>query len=197
MSDFFESKYQRPVFSPVINITKSVEKPTFVSEIGQEQKQDMFMGAENVKKLMKEEKLSLAETGQRLGIDPREVANKLRLLEFSQAEREALINNGYDEEQALMFLQLCKKTRLYAMEYCRQENLDTRGIEEYVKQAIHGTKAERKSTFEVNDIGFVVNSLKKTVSLAQKMGFEAQLEKCEDEDYHLITVKVKKKHCIG
>ncbi len=35
MSDFFEEKFQRAVFAPVIKITKNTKKPVFVSDISQ------------------------------------------------------------------------------------------------------------------------------------------------------------------
>ncbi|MBP3580574.1 MAG: hypothetical protein J6K12_04930 [Clostridia bacterium] len=194
MSDFFESKYQRPVFSPVIKITKSNNKPQFVSDIGQTSKETMFDEAKKVQKLMKEQNLSLMNTAKILSLDSVQVANKLRLLEFGQAECESLVRNGYGEKEALLFLQLDKTSRLYAMEYCRQEEFDENQIEQYINNIVEESKQKNRAVSEVKDIGFLENSLKKILSLAEKMGFEVSFEAVDDKDYRNINIRVKKKH---
>ena len=199
MSDFFEAKYQRPVFSPVIKITKSNNKPAFVSDIkidNGESGESMFDKAERVKELMKAKNLSLAKAALLLGFDTKQVANKLRLLEFGDDERKALLENEYSEKEALLFLQLDKRTRLYAMEYCRQENFNEKQIEHYISGAVEQSKGKKRRTFEINNIGFFENSLKKTLELGEKMGFESDLERLDDGEYYVFNIKVSKK-CNG
>ena len=193
MSDFFEAKYQRPVFSPVIKITKNNNKPAFVSDIEITNQENMFDKAEKVKDLMKDKNLSLAKTAMLLGLNTKQVANKLRLLEFGDSERKALLEKEYSEKEALLFLQLDKRTRLYAMEYCRQENMDEKQIECYIYNAFEQSREKNRKTFEINNIGFFENSLKKTLELGQKMGFESDLERLDDGEYYVFNIKVVKK----
>ena len=194
MSDFFEPKYQRPVFAPVIKITGSTNKPVFVSEIGEKRREDIFELGEEVKDIMKYQNLSLAETANRLGIDPATAAGRLRLLEFNEAERNAVRENGYTEREALCFLQLGRKTRLYAMAFCRQENYDTLRIEQYIQDTLAQSDNGPRSAFEIKDMGFVENSIKKTLELAQKMGFETSLEVVGNENSRDFLINVKRKN---
>jgi len=194
VSDFFELNYQRPVLSPVIKITKSKEKPTFVSDLSDVDKKDMFSQAIRVRNLMKESKLSLMKTAKLLGLDSSGVANKLRLLEFDEAQRKTILQCGYSEKEALCFLQLDKNTRLYAMELCRQENYSEQQIEQYVKEQITLQGRPAKKLSQVSDVGFLSNSLKKTLLLAEKMGFETDMQDSEDDEYHYYSIKVKRKH---
>ena len=190
MSDFFESAYQRPVFSPVIKITKSSNKPVFVSDIEVDRCDNMFDMANGVRELMKNQNLSLMKTADILGLDCLQVANKLRLLEFNDAERQALLENKYSEKEALYFLQLDKRTRLYAMEYCRQENFDESQIEKYIMSSIEESCREKRCMPEVKDIELLENSIKRTVELAEKMGFDAHLERNDNSKKYIFRIIV-------
>ena len=53
---------------------------------------------------------------------------------------------------------------------------------------------KNRAVSEVKDIGFLENSLKKILSLAEKMGFEVSFEAVDDKDYRNINIRVKKKH---
>ena len=193
MSDFFEPKYQRPLFAPVIKITGSKNKPVFISDIAQDGHMDLFGLGEEVKKTMKYHGLTLMETAKKLGIDPVTAAGRLRLLEFNDAEKDAVREYGYTEREALCFLQLPVKTRLYAMAFCRQENYDTHRIEQYIQQTLAQSRNVSKSTFELKDIGFVENSIKKTLELAQKMGIETSIKISGTENSRSFLINVNRK----
>ena len=134
MSDFFYKERLGPIFSPVINIKNEKLSPTVVSAIDNllSPSGNMFTRAAAVKNLMSIEKLGLEETARVLSLKKTDVANKLRLLEFSQKERSAILEYGFSESGALEFLKLDKVTRLYTIEYCRKSGFDENEIKEYV-----------------------------------------------------------------
>ena len=145
MSDFFYKEKLGPVFSPVIKIKHKNLSRTVVSAIDNllSPSGNMFTRAETVKNLMSIEKIGLEETASALSLKPVDVANKLRLLEFSLPERTAILDGKFSETSALQFLRLDRVSRMYAIEYCIKEGLDTEGVNEYV-DGIVASKTEKK-----------------------------------------------------
>ena len=161
MSDFFYKEKLGPVFSPVIKVKHKNLPDTVVSAIDNllSPSGNMFTRAEAVKKLMSIEKMGLEEAASALSLKRVDVANKLRLLEFSPAERSAILENEFSEASALQFLRLDKTSRLYAMEYCKQAGYDAIRINEYVDEVVE-SKTARKIQFDKktqNIRKFVVN----------------------------------------
>lgn len=204
MSDFFYKENIGPVFSPVINIKHENISRTVVSALDNLLSPDgnMFTRAKAVKNLMHIEKLTLEETAKVLSLKTYDVANKLRLLEFSPKERAAVLENGFSEAGAMHFLRLDKVSRLYAMEYCKKNGFGSEEISRYVDSVIEkkNTKKEEKREkienvrkFVVNDIGFFFNSIENVLRLARKAGFEVESKTQESEDSHEIHISVKKR----
>lgn len=203
VSDFFYKERLGPVFSPVINVKHENISQAVVSAIDNllSPAGNMFTRAETVRNLMKVEKLSLEQAAKALSLKLPDVANKLRLLEFSQKERSAILKYGFSEASALEFLRLDKISRLYAIEYCRKNNFDTEGIKAYVDSSIETKKTKRAETkekiesvrkFVINDVGFLFNSIENVIRLAKNAGFEVDDKKSETEDCYDIHISVKK-----
>lgn len=184
--------YQKPIFSPVINITKSRDKPIFVSELEfKDHRKNVFSEAEEIRGLMAEKGLTLMQTAALLEKDGKYVANKLRILELSEEERRKALTVGFDENELLAFLQVNKSRRLKTMLECEKNGLRGEELEKYI-----ACMFEEKKPFsvEVKDIGFFANSLKKLLRLAKKMGFEADLEQLENDEEYGFNIRVKKKN---
>ncbi len=204
MSDFFYKERLGPVFSPVINIKRENVSPTVVSAIDNllSPTGNMFTRAETVRNLMMVEKLSLEQTAKALSIKITDVANKLRLLEFSQNERGTILEYGFTESGALLFLELDKTVRLYAMEYCHKNSYSTQQIQGYVEGVVNSErvkKSQREERIErvkkcvVNDVGFFFNSIENALRLARRAGLEVENHKSEKEDSYDIHIKIKKR----
>lgn len=204
MSDFFYKERLGPVFSPVINIKRENVSPTVVSAIDNllSPTGNMFTRAETVRNLMMVEKLSLEQTAKALSIKITDVANKLRLLEFSQNERGVILEYGFTEAGALLFLELDKPSRLYAMEYCHKNSYSTQQIQGYVEGVVNSgrtkkiqreEKIERVKKCVVNDVGFFFNSIENALRLARRAGLEVENHRSEKEDSYDIHIKIKKR----
>lgn len=206
MSDFFYKEKFGPVFSPVIKVKRENISPTVVSAIDNllNPSGNMFTRAETVRKLMSIESMSLEEAAKALSLKKTDVANKLRLLEFSPKERAAILEYGYSESSALQLLRLDKIQRLYAIEYCRSRSLDAEGISEYVEELVGAAGKVRKGgreeadkkhgtvKFSVGDIRFFINSVENAIRLARKAGFEIKDERREDQGGYDIHIRVDK-----
>ena len=203
MSDFFYKEKLGPVFSPVINVKQENISQAGVSALDNllSPTGNMFTRAETVRNLMKIEKLSLEQTAKALSLNLPDVANKLRLLEFTQKDRRAILDHGFSEASALEFLRLDKISRLYAMEYCRKNEFDADGIKDYVDSAVESKKVKKEQTqekiesvrkFVINDIGFLFNSIDNILRLARNAGFEVDNKTSENSDFYDIHISVKK-----
>lgn len=203
MSDFFYKEKMGPVFSPVISVKRDSVSPTVISAIDNllSPSGNMFTRAETVKKLMGIEKMSLEQTAQALSLKMSDVADKLRLLEFTPQERCAILEYGFSESSALAFLSLDKFSRLYAMEFCRKNGYSGEQVKGYVEGIVAGA-ASRKREFGnktesvrkavVNDMGFLLNSIENALKLARKAGFEVENSNSEKKDCYDIHIRVKK-----
>jgi len=203
VSDFFYKEKLGPVFSPVIAVKHENVSPTVVSAIDSllSPAGNMFTRAETVRDLMKLEGLDLEQTSKALSIKRTDVANKLRLLEFSQKERFAILECGFTENSAIEFLRLDKVSRLYSIEYCRKNGYDAKQIKEYIDGVVKSqtqkkNEAEKKiesvRKFIINDIGFFFNSIENALRIARNAGFEVENERKEDDSFYDIHIRVKK-----
>lgn len=205
VSDFFYKQKLGGTFSPVINVKHQNISPTVVSAIDNllSPGGNMFTRAETVRNLMEIEKLDLDKTAKALSLKKTDVANKLRLLEFSEKERGAILEYSFSEASALQFLRLDKISRLYAMEFCRKSGYCDKQIEGYV-DGIVNTKQTRKNEisekidnvrkFIINDIGFFLNSIENALRIARKAGFEVDNRTDETKDKYEIHISIKKKN---
>ena len=204
MSDFYYKQKTGQVFSPVIKVKHKNLSATVVSAIDNllSPSGNMFTRAETVKNLMSVEKMGLDETASVLSLNRVDVANKLRLLEFSRAERSAILDGGFSQADALQFLRLDRVSRLYAMEHCRQSGYDTVKITEYVDGVVESKTKKKKQLdggmenirkFVVNDVGFLLNSIENLLNTARKAGFDVQKEHTESGGLYDIHIRVKRK----
>ena len=169
MSDFFYKEKLGAAFAPVISVKRDETSTAVLSAIDNLLSPcgNMFTRAETVRTLMKLENLNLDSTAKALSLKRKDVANKLRLLEFSDKERDAVLEYGFSENSALEFLKIDKISRLYSMEYCKRNGYDDERILQYVQQQMDIKqrkmkescgKAENVRKFSVNDPGFFFNS---------------------------------------
>lgn len=208
VSDFFYREKLGPVFSPVISVKKEKLSPAVVSALDNllSPSGNMFTRAETIKVLMHVEKLSLEQTAKTLSLRLCDVADKLRLLEFSDRERAAVLEYGFSEGSALEFLKLDKVSRLYTMEYCRKNGFDDTEIARYVSKTLDAKSArleeasrkkESLKKFVVNDVGFFFNSIENALRLARSAGFIVENKRSESKDCYDIHITVKKKNGDG
>lgn len=203
MSDFFYKEKIGPIISPVIKVKKEKMSPTVASAIDNllNPSGNMFTRANTVRNMMDIEKMSLEQASKALSLRMSDIAEKLRLLEFSEKEQKTVLEYGFSEKSALMFLSLDKFLRSYAMEYCHRNSFSQEQIEGYVNGIIDSSNARAKMAKEransikksaVKDIGFLLNSIEKTLCIAKRAGFEVAKEQTEKEDFFDIRIRVKK-----
>lgn len=180
---------------PCIQIDTSLRNAAILSLMENIQREDLncFEEAAGIAKLIDFYGITQEETAQRLGKSQSAVANKLRLLKLSDAERKKIIEYGLSERHARALLGLCDRTkRLEAIEKVNENRLNVSQTEDLVRvlqaenKSKNITKAPKSSHFKPCSL------IKRAVSDLQKQGYEVEMNQKETETYFLYTVRVDK-----
>ena len=146
--------------------------------------------------------LTQKELAERLGCSQSRVANKLRLLRFTEDERRAILDGGLTERHARTLLRLGEGERADAIERCAKRRMNVAHTEEMVDAILRresaasdlfgeGERGERK--FVLGDLRFFYNSIDRAVGMLRLAGYPAEATRSEDEDGVEIRIAVGKK----
>lgn len=133
---------------PCIVIDADDEKSAVLALIENIQRKDLsyFEEALAIERLIKFYGLTQEEAASRLGKAQSTVANKLRLLKFSDAERGLLIKGNVTERQARALVRIDdQKLRIHAMGEMIINKLNIEQTEDMVDGILHGKIPEKKS----------------------------------------------------
>ncbi len=140
------------------------------------------------------------ELADRLGCSQSRVANKLRLLRFTEKERDFILSHDLSERHARTFLRLDGDLRREAMERCAARRMNVARTEEMVddmlrrSEAAHelfGEDSERgHRRFVMGDLRFFYNSIDRAVSMLRLAGYPAEAVRREDDSGVEIRIVV-------
>lgn len=139
------------------------------------------------------------ELADRLGCSQSRVANKLRLLRFTEKEREFIIENDLSERHARTFLRLEGDMRREAMERCAKRRMNVARTEEMVDDMLRRHEAENElfgdserghRRFVMGDLRFFYNSIDRAVSMLRLAGYPAEAVRREDDSGVEIRIVV-------
>lgn len=167
----------------------------------------LFEEAEALEKLLVHYRVSRNEAGCRLGLSPSAVANKLRLLAFSPAERRVIHENCLSERCARTLLRLeDDASRAAALALVVERGYTARQTEALVEAML-----ERPEEFPpplprpfsrapsrpvrkiiVKDVKLFVNSVDKVIYRMKEAGVRVEAEKEEAEDCYTYRIRVPK-----
>ena len=147
--------------------------------------------------------LNQTELAETLGMRQSTVANKLRLLRFSEEERRIIKDCGYAERLCRHFLRIENGTaRLKLLRsaeaHCWSSEACEKRIEAYLKNDtdIQKKGAHRRTVSALSDIRFFMNSVEKAIGLAAAAGFEVERTDNDLGDFyelHLVIPKARRK----
>lgn len=175
------------------------EKSATFALIENLQRKDLnyFEEATGIHQFMKQCSLTQAQAAQQLGKAQSTVANKLRLLNFSQPIREMMLKAGLTERHARALLKLPNEEAVqHAIEYIVKEKFNVGDTEKYVAALLQPTEEEHpKATrlFIVKDLRIFMNTISKAISTMKMAGIEVDAKKEENEQYISYTMKIPKK----
>ena len=125
------------------------------------------------------------------------IANKLRLLQFSEEVREAILAANLTERHARALLNLNEQgdeVLLKAVKEISEKEMNVSQTEKYIAQLI-GKKEEKpkkKELFVVKDLKIFFNTIDKALETMKLSGIEAKTQMKEEEDEVVYTIRIPK-----
>ena len=191
---------------PCIVIDADDEKSAVLALIENIQRKDLsyFEEALAIERLIKFYGLTQEEAASRLGKAQSTVANKLRLLKFSDAERGLLIKGNVTERQARALVRIDdQKLRIHAMGEMIINKLNIEQTEDMVDGILHGKIPEKKSLQDdktqrsVNTRKFhfpvprlYINSINKIVKTMKEANIDCETVMNHVGDCYEYTIKI-------
>ncbi|MBE6998678.1 MAG: ParB/RepB/Spo0J family partition protein [Clostridia bacterium] len=161
---------------------------------------DCFEVAAGLGRMIEEYSLTQEECARYLGKSQSAIANKLRLLKLDKKIVAEIRRHGLTERHARALLKLSTVAEMkYAISRMASEGMSVSQAEALVEamgEAIkrqHATPAERHRVYVVKDIRLFFNSVTKAVDTMRLAGIPAEVERSEEPDNLVLTVRIPKK----
>lgn len=160
----------------------------------QRQNLQIFEEAEGIRRLIEEWKVTQEEAATRLGKSQSCIANKLRLLRLTPAERELISQAGLTERHARALLRV-PQIELRKKILCRvvDEQLNVQQTEELIYQYLNEKeKKKAKRTVIVKDVRIFMNTIEHAIETMKLSGINAQTLRSETDDYIECVIRIPK-----
>lgn len=132
----------------------------------------------------------------KLGRAQSTIANKLRLLKFSEEEKELILKYGLTERHARALLKMdVKEERMQMIEQIYKFSLNVEKTEKAINDFIYQKIADKKSIFKSKkyaskDVRIFVNSINHAIESMQAAGINAKSTKRTSDDYIEYVVRI-------
>lgn len=183
---------------PCIMIKADYRRSAEISLIENIQREELnvFEQATAISMLMDIYNLTQEQVARALSISQPCVANKLRLLGLTPAERDIIISSSLTERHCRAALKLSdSKQRLKIFETAAKKELNVAATEELVDQVLYGEAVaaqESKQLCAIKDIRLCCNTIDKAVSAIEKSGIEIIKEKNENDTHVEFIIRISK-----
>lgn len=138
--------------------------------------------------------LTQQEAARRLGKAQSTVANKLRLLRFTDAERNVLAGSNITERQARALIRIENTSdRIKALHEVVRRDLNLEQTESLVEDVLSGRSAARqdkKQLFNITIPKVYINSINKIVSRMKSANINCVTSTNQNENYFEYTIKI-------
>ena len=187
---------------PCIIIEADDEKSAVLALIENIQRRDLsfFEEAIAIEKLIKYYGLTQEEAASRLGKAQSTVANKLRLLKFSDSERNLIVRGNITERQARALIRIDDQSkRLKLLDEIIRKHLNIEQTEEMVNNIISEVQnlydgspkspvKKKKFLFPVPRL--YINSINKIVKTMKEANIDCETFMSRDGEYYEYTIKI-------
>lgn len=131
-----------------------------------------------------------AEAAKRLGMAQPTLANKLRLLQLTQDQRQFVLDNGLTERHARAVLRLPENRRSEALITIAKRKMNARATDLYIEQLLTQTTPGRHRISMVKDVRIFVNTIDHAIRLMTDNGVPATAHREERDGYIEYTVRI-------
>ncbi len=164
---------------------------------------NIFEMAKAIRRLIDSFGLTQEEVAKRLSLSQSAVANKLRLLRYSEEEQTFILSSGLTERHARALLKISDPTcRTAAAEYIIKRKMNVSSTEIYIdrllaeekqKQELERSLSKPKMKPVIKDIRVFFNSVDRAVDTIKAAGIGISSERHESEEEYIIEIRVAKK----
>ncbi len=182
---------------PCIMINANDEQSAVLSIIENIQREDlnMFEVASALDALTRVRGMTQERAARVLSVSQAYIANKLRLLRFSENEKELVISSGLTERHARAALRLDDpKKREAALRHMAELRLNVADSEKYVDSLLEGPRRRAprpKRKVIIKDLRIFYNTLDRAVDLIKRAGIEVEREQREEEDCTELVIRIR------
>lgn len=173
---------------------------------------NMFEQAAAISSLIEIYELTQEKIARQLSTSQSYVANKLRLLRLSVAERDIILKSNLTERHARALLRLpSSDLRLDALDYIISHELNVSRTEEYIDDLLtpktddddtlqsaseKKKEPEIRKKFIIKDIRIFYNTIDHAVDTVKRAGIDIQARKTEKEDTMELYIEIPKKQAV-
>lgn len=188
---------------PAILTTMDDERSSALALIENIQRCDLnyFEEAVAIQKLMQMAGHTQQEVAKKLGKNQSTVANKLRLLQFSDEIRKAILEANLTERHARALLNLNEQgdeILKEAIKVIAEKEMTVSQTEKYIAQfAGKENKPKEKRLFVVKDLRIFLNTIDKALDTMKLSGIDAKTQIQEDGDEMVYTIRIPKESAYG
>ncbi len=175
------------------------EKSAVFALVENLQRRDLnyFEEAIGIQQLMVHYHMTQQQIAERLGKAQSTIANKLRLLNFSESMRQRMLDEGLTERHARALLKLADEELVNkALEHIVSERLNVGESERFIQTMMQPEEPEKpKPTrlFIVKDLRIFLNTITRAISTMKLAGINVDTRKTEDDEYIHYTMRIPKK----
>lgn len=121
------------------------------------------------------------------------IANKLRLLNLPQAIQDAVKEKKITERHARAMLSIDNATtQIKTLNKVINKGLNVKQTEEMINKTKKEKKAAGPKKGISQHIKLAINTIKQATEMVTKTGIDLMLEEVDEDDYYVMTVKIKK-----
>ena len=168
------------------------------------QRSDMncFELAEGIEKLMKTYNLSRFDVSRRLGIRQADVTNIIKMLEFTDEEKDVMIKYKLTERHAKALLRIddvIKRKMVLSEIISKGLNVTQTGnyIDSVLGETKDDTAKNQKTTLIIKDIKILENTIKKAADTIRAIGIEAYSCSKETDNFIEYTIRIPKSRNVS
>ncbi len=157
----------------------------------------MFEEASAIAALINLYGLTQEEVAAKLSASQSYVANKLRLLRFSDTEQKLILEKRLTERHARALLRIQEeKERCAALETIIERGFNVAETEEYISRLLDTEKEEKapakKRIAMVRDVRIFYNTIDRAVDIMNRAGIDAKTQKRDLGDTWEVTIRIPK-----
>lgn len=180
---------------PVIVIEADENESAELAIIENLQREDLniFEEASAISSLIFIYRLTQSEAAERLAVSQSYIANKLRLLRFTDEEREMILSASLSERHARCLLRLPDKSvRIKALRHIIDRGMNVSASEKYVDGLLSSPPAKTPKTqkFIFKDLRLFYNSLDRSAELIRSSGVPVKIDRNETPRGVTVTVTI-------